>query len=50
MNMADAKRFCERINPVFAVPLHCGMFDDIDMNCFEYRNKVVPQIYKEVKL
>lgn len=49
MNMTDAKRFCERINPEYAVPLHCGMFDDIDMNNFAYENKIVPEIYKEVE-
>lgn len=49
MNMSDAKAFCERVAPEFAVPVHCGMFDEIDMNCFEYESKTVPQIYKEVK-
>lgn len=50
MNMADAKRFCERINPQYAVPIHYGMFDEIDANEFEFKNKVVPKIYKEVVL
>ena len=50
MNMTDAKRFCERVNPKFAVPLHCGMFDNIDMNKFEYKNKVIPKIYEEIKI
>ena len=49
MNMTDAKAFCERIAPKFAVPIHCGMFDEIDMNDFEAENKIVPQIYEEVK-
>ncbi len=49
MNMADAKAFCERVKPKFAVPIHCGMFDNIDMNEFDYKNKVVPKIYKKVK-
>lgn len=49
MNMFDAKRFCERISPKVAVPVHCGMFDNIDMNLFEYENKIIPEIYKEVK-
>jgi hypothetical protein len=49
MNMTDAKRFCERIGAV-AVPMHCGLFDEIDMNCFEYENKIVPEFYKEIKL
>ena len=50
MNMTDAKRFCERINPKVAVPLHCGMFDDIDMNKFGYKNKAVPKIYEEIEI
>ena len=48
MNMADAKRFCERIKPGVAVPMHCGLFDEIDMNAFGYEPKVVPQIYQEI--
>ena len=49
MNMVDARKFCERLSPEFAVPIHCGMFDNIDMNEFEYKTKIVPEIYKEVK-
>jgi len=48
MNMEDAQRFCERICPKYAVPIHCGMFDNIDMNKFGFKDKVVPEIYKEV--
>ena len=50
MNMADAKRFCECIKPAAAIPIHCGLFDEIDMNMFEYEPKIVPQIYQEIKL
>lgn len=50
MNMTDAKRFCEKLGGVKAVPIHCGMFDAIDMNEWEYENKSVPQIYMEVVL
>ena len=49
MNMTDAKVFCEKIGAI-AVPMHCGLFDDIDMNNFEYENKIVPNIYKEIKI
>ncbi|MBQ4631403.1 MAG: MBL fold metallo-hydrolase [Clostridia bacterium] len=49
MNFSDAAYFCNRINAK-AVPLHCGLFDDIDMNEFPYENKVVPQFYKEIEL
>ena len=33
-----------------AIPLHCGLFDDLDMNKFGYENKVIPEFYKEIKL
>ena len=49
MNMEDAESFCQVINPKFAVPIHCGMFDNIDLNKFKYNNKIIPKIYEEVK-
>lgn len=49
MNMTDASRFCKKIGSK-AVPLHCGMFDETDMCEWEYENKVVPKIYKEIEL
>lgn len=49
MNMSDGKRFCERIGAK-AIPLHCGLFDDLDMNKFAYENKSVPEFYKEILL
>lgn len=47
MNMADAKRFCEKIGGI-AVPMHCGLFDQINMNKWEYANKKVPEMFKEI--
>lgn len=49
MNMADAKRFCYRLG-VRAVPMHCGLFDDLDMNKWEYPDKVVPEFFEEIVL
>jgi len=49
MNMIDAERFCNKIGGK-AIPLHCGLFDEIDMNLFGYKNKIVPEFYKEIKL
>lgn len=49
MNMEDARMFCERIGAK-AVPMHCGMFDCIDMHEFPYQNKIVPRIYEEIML
>ena len=49
MNMTDADAFCRRIGAK-AVPLHCGLFDDLDMHMFPYENKTVPEFYKEIIL
>lgn len=48
MNTVDAKAFCEKIKPQFAVPLHWGMFDEIDADTLKGEKTVVPEIYKEV--
>ena len=50
MNMADALRFCQKINPKIAVPVHWGLFDDINPNEFPYERKFVPQVYKEFEI
>lgn len=49
MNMTDAKRFCERVGAA-AVPMHCGLFDNMDLHDFAYEDKVVPEFYREIKL
>ena len=49
MNMEDGKRFCQQIGAK-AIPMHCGLFDDLDMNKFGYENKVIPEFYKEIVL
>ena len=50
MNMADAKRFCERIGAAAAVPMHCGLFDEKDMHDFKYEKRTVPEFFKEIVL
>ncbi len=50
MNMTDAKEFVERIKAHQVVPMHFGMFDEIDPEDFECDNKIIPTIYKEVLL
>lgn len=49
MNMADAAKFCEQIK-ARAIPLHCGLFDELDVNDFSYERKIVPAFYKEIEL
>ncbi len=50
MNLIDANAFLNKIKPNFAVPVHVGMFDDIDAIALQYENKIIPEIFKEVKL
>lgn len=50
MNMSDAKAFAERIGAKYTVPIHFGMFDEINADAFECDNKVIPKIYKEIEL
>jgi len=49
MNMEDGADFCRRLGAK-AVPLHCGLFDDLNLHDFPYENKVVPVFYGEIKL
>lgn len=49
MNMADAARFCARLDAV-AVPLHCGLFDGLDMEQMPYKRKIVPEFYRPIPI
>lgn len=50
LNMADAKRFAEKISAKRVVPIHCGMFDEIDMDKFVCNGKRLPRVYQKVDL
>ena len=50
MNMVDAIRFTKIINAKKVVPIHIGMFDEMTADDFVCENKVVAEIYKEIKL
>ncbi len=50
MNAKDAADFARDIGAKAAVPLHWGLFDELDPNIFEFENKVIPEIYHEIKL
>ena len=50
MNMTDAARFAERIKAKKVVPIHIGMFDEIDGASFQCENKVIAKIYEDIKL
>lgn len=50
MNMTDAAHFAEEIKAKTAVPIHFGMFDSLNADDFNLKNRVIPEIYKEIKL
>lgn len=50
MNMYDAARFVKRVNAQKTVPIHIGMFDELTTEEFDCENKVIAEIYKEIKL
>lgn len=50
MNMIDAQDFAKKVNPKIVVPFHVGMFDEMTADEFQANNKIIPEIYKEIKL
>lgn len=50
MNMTDAAVFAEKIKAKTAVPVHFGMFDSLNPADFSFKNKAIPEIYKEIVL
>lgn len=51
MNMTDAARFAQAVGAKIAVPIHFGLFDQLEPERdFLCENKVVPELYKEIKL
>ena len=49
-NMVDAALFAEKVGATKVVPVHFGLFDDLNPNDFDCKNKVIPNIYKEIEL
>ena len=50
MNMEDAARFARQTGAKQVVPFHVGMFDDLRPEDFPMENKVIPELYKEIRL
>ncbi len=50
MNMTDAACFARRVQAEKTVPIHIGMFDELTADDFECENKIIAEIYKEIKL
>ena len=50
MNAYDAQKFAEKTGAKTAVPMHFGLFDELKGDIFKAENRVIPEIYKEIKL
>ena len=48
MNAYDAAHFAKKCGAKYSVPVHWGMFDDIDPQIFKADNRIIPEIYKEI--
>jgi L-ascorbate metabolism protein UlaG (beta-lactamase superfamily) len=50
MNEVDAARFFKASGAKVAIPLHVGMFDEKSPDIFKAEPRVLPELYKEIKL
>ncbi len=50
MNPVDAARFAADCDAKLAVPIHWGMFDEMDPNVFQFEPKLIPEIYTAMDL
>ena len=50
MNIADAKNFAKKSGAKKAIPIHWGMFDNINPTEFDADNAIIPELYEEVML
>ena len=50
MNMTDAANFSKRIGAKFTVPIHYGLFDDIQIETFSIENKMILKLFKEMEI
>ena len=48
MNIADAERFAKACEAKHVVPMHFGMFDELDPSAFESEKKIIPTIWEEI--
>ena len=50
MNMIDAANFASRIGAKFTVPLHYGLFDNIQIDEFHVQNKFTLKLFEEMEI
>lgn len=50
MNPQDAARFASQTGAALAIPIHWGMFDDIDPEVFSFENKKILKPYETMEV
>ncbi len=50
MNVRDAADFASEIGAKCAVPIHYGLFDDLDPESFDYEDRLILKSYERVEL
>jgi len=50
LNMEDAARFAQMVGAKQVVPVHFGLFDNLNPEEFNCKNKIIPSIYKEIMI
>lgn len=50
MNAEDAARFAAETRARVCVPIHFGMFDELDPHIFDSAGRFIPEIYREFEL
>lgn len=50
MNSDDAVRFAKEIDALHTVPVHFGMFDDVNPKKFNCEGAIIPEIYRIIPL
>ena len=50
MNMVDAANFAKRIGAEITVPIHYGLFDDIQIETFSIENKITLKLFEEMEI
>lgn len=48
MNPEDAAQFARRTGAAYSVPVHFGMFDDIDPAVYPAENRIIPKVYERI--
>lgn len=50
MNLIDAQAFANRINAKYTVPIHFGLFDNIDGSDIQIKNRKLLSVYQEIEI